>query len=296
MSFSPTTTTETLKIDHSLTAPFNAHISGLTGSPNDAIDLADLTFGPNTTAVYNSLTSTSGTLTVSDGNGHSESLNLVNYTGTGNFTTSSDLSHGGTGGTWIVDPPADQEIASGTFMFKEFGSTDAQTVTVSPENGGAGYVGSLTVDAPNARDGQDTVNWHFHLDQATVKQTITQTYNVLATDTHADGTSSIVTQPVSLTIGGPGNDSFVFKPGFGADTIVNAKSSDTIELDGFASISSIDELQNLLHEAQTGQVQTLFQAANGGRDTVIDLGHNDVVTLSNVHLGDLHPSNFIIHA
>ena len=180
-------------------------------------------------------------------------------------------------------------------MFKDFSSTDAQTVTVSPKNGGAGYVGSLTVDAPNARDGQDTVNWHFHLDQATVKQTITQTYNVLATDTHADGTSTIISQPVSLTIGGPGNDSFVFKPGFGADTIVNAKSSDTIELNGFSSVSGTVELQTLLHEAQAGQVQTLFQSTNGGHDTLINLGNNDAITLANVHLADLQPSNFIIH-
>ena len=296
VTFSTTTTTETLKIDQSLTAPFNAHISGLTGSPNDVIDLADLTYGPNTTAVYTPITSTSGTLTVSDGNPvnpHTVILNLTNYTGTGSFTTSSDTSHGGAGGTWVVDPPAEQEIASGTFVFKDL--SDAQTATVSPANGGVGYVGSLSVDAPNKSNGQETVDWHFNLDQATVKQTVTQTYNVAVTDVHPDGTSSTITQAYSLTIGGPGNDSFVFKPGFGADTIVNAKSSDTIELDGFSSISSIDELQTLLHEAQTGQVQTLFQTANAGHDTVINLGNNDVITLENVHLADLHSSNFIIH-
>ena len=158
-----------------------------------------------------------------------------------------------------------------------------------------GYVGSLSVDAPNKSNGQEKVDWHFNLDQATVKQTVTQTYNVAVTDVHPDGTSSTITQAYSLTIGEPGNNSFVFKPGFGADTIVNAKSSDTIELDGFSSISSIDELQTLLHEAQTGQVQTLFQTANAGHDTVINLGNNDVITLENVHLADLHSSNFIIH-
>src|SRR5262249_31618889 len=136
----------------SLTAPFSAHISGLTGTPNDAIDLADLVYGPNTTAVYTPLTGTSGTLTVSDGNPvnpHTVTLNLTNYTGTGVFTTSSDASHGGTGGTWIVDPPAEQEVANGTFIFQDLNSTGAHSVNVLAENGGAGYVGHLMLEAPN---------------------------------------------------------------------------------------------------------------------------------------------------
>jgi hypothetical protein len=296
VNFSATTTTETLKIDHSLTAPFNGHISGLTGSPKDAIDLADLTYnGANTTAVYTSLTSSSGTLVVSDGNGHNETFNLINYTGSGIFTTSSDSSHGGTGGTWIVDPPAAQDLASGTFLFKDLDSADVQTVNVLPENGGAGYVGSFTVDAPNQSNGQEAVGWHFILDQTVIKQTATQTYDVTVTDARQDGTKSAVAQSVSITIGGSTNDAFVFKPGFGADTIVNAKSVDTIELDGFSSVTSLDQLQALLHEAQASQTQTLFQSANGGRDTVINLGNNDVITLANVQLVDLHANNFIIH-
>lgn len=58
--------------------------------------------------------------------------------------------------------------------------------------------------------------------------------------------------PVPVMIGGPGNDTFVFKPGFGADIIANAISSDTIELDGFSSVTSIDELQTF--EVRTGPV------------------------------------------
>ena len=296
VNFSVTTTTETLKIDHSLTAPFSGHISGLTGSPKDAIDLADLTYnGVNTTAVYTPLTGTSGTLVVSDGNGHNETFNLINYTGSGNFITTSDSSHGGTGGTWIVDPPTTQDLASGTFIFKDLNSADAQTVNVSPENGGAGYVGSFTVDAPNQSNGQAVVGWHFNVDQTAIKQTATQTYDVTLTDAHTDGTKSAIAQSVSITIGGSANDTFIFKPGFGADTVVNAKSVDTIELDGFSSVTTLDQLQTLLHEAQTSQPQTLFQSANGGHDTVINLGNSDVITLANVQLVDLHADNFIIH-
>jgi hypothetical protein len=76
---------------------------------------------------------------------------------------------------------------------------------------------------------------------------------------------------------------------------VNAKSTDMIELDGFSSVASADQLQTYLSEAQNNQPQGVFQVANGGHDTVINLGNNDVVTLANVHSADLHGSNFIIH-
>ena len=89
---------------------------------------------------------------------------------------------------------------------------------------------------------------------------------------------------------------FVFKPGFGANTIVNAQTTDIIELDGFSSVTSTDQLQTYLNDAANNQAQPMFQAANGGHDTVINLGNNDVITVANVQLTDLHASNFIIHA
>jgi hypothetical protein len=118
---------------------------------------------------------------------------------------------------------------------------------------------------------------------------------VTVADNQANGTNSTVSQTISVTVGGPGQDTFVFKPGFGTDVIANAKSSDTIELDGFASVANINLLQTLLNDAQAGESQSLFQAANGGRDTVIDLGNHDSITLANVKIADLHASNFIIH-
>jgi hypothetical protein len=90
------------------------------------------------------------------------------------------------------------------------------------------------------------------------------------------------------------NDTFVFRPGIGAEVVANADSHSTIELDGFSSVTSNAELAALLHDAQTGQSQALFQSTNVGHDTVINLGNNDTITLMNVHLADLHASNFII--
>jgi Ca2+-binding RTX toxin-like protein len=87
----------TIKLDHSLTAPFVGQISNLNGTAlnYDTLDLADLTWTGTASAQYVAANATSGTLTVSDGNGHTETFNLVNYTGSGNFVTQDDL-HGGT--------------------------------------------------------------------------------------------------------------------------------------------------------------------------------------------------------
>lgn len=86
-----------------------------------------------------------------------------------------------------------------------------------------------------------------------------------------------------------------FHSGVGADVVVNATSSNTIELDGFSSVTSHSQLASLLAEAQAGQSQSMFQSGNGGHDTLINLGNHDSITLTNDHLVDLHASNFIVH-
>jgi hypothetical protein len=70
--------------------------------------------------------------------------------------------------------------------------------------------------------------------------------------------------PTSVEVG---NDTFVFNPGFGADTILNFnQQSDSIELDHFANIQSIQQLTSLI-------------ATNAHGDAVIELGHSDSITL-----------------
>jgi hypothetical protein len=269
---------------------FTGTITGL--DLTSFLDLDDIVFALGTTTASYSGNSTTGTLTVSDAQNHTAHIVLAgDYTGA-TFSTSSD-EHGG---TIVVDPLASQDLATGEFVFNGLNSADQHTVDVSAENGGVGYVGSFTVDAPIESNGQDQINWHFNLDPNSVVQAATQTYDVTVTDTHADGTKTSATQSLSITIGGQGNDTFVFKPGFGSNAIVNAQATDIIELDGFSSVTSSDQLQAYLSEAANNQAQPLFQAANGGHDTVINLGNNDVLTLANVQLAELHASNFIIHS
>jgi len=277
--------TGSLILDHSST--FSGQIFNFTGngilSGSDQIDLRDIEFGPETTVAYTG-TSAGGMLTVSDAQHDTANIQLAgNYTGS-TFSISSD----GSGGTVVIDPPVKQDLASGTLSFNDPGSTETPTVTVSPQNDGLDYIGNFTVDAVTTGNGQDTAGWHFNFD-SNPAATVTQSYDV-----SLDSANSTVTQSVKITIAGPGNDAFVFHPGFGADTIVNATGTDTIELDGFSSVPSRNQLALLLADAQAGLPQSLFQTANGGHDTLINLGNHDLITLANVHLANLHADNFII--
>ena len=74
----------------------------------------------------------------------------------------------------------------------------------------------------------------------------------------------------SVSVAGPGNDSFVFHPGIGADTVANFNpQNDTIELDHFANIQNVQQLAALIGTDAHG-------------DAVIELGHNDSITLPGV--------------
>jgi hypothetical protein len=90
--------TGTLKIDHSLTAPFTGYVSGL--STKNAIDLVDLTWSKQSMTATYAGSASGGTLTVSNGT-NSVKLNLL-----GDYRTASwSLSKDKNGGTLVVDPP-----------------------------------------------------------------------------------------------------------------------------------------------------------------------------------------------
>ena len=66
------------------------------------------------------------------------------------------------------------------------------------------------------------------------------------------------------------NDTFVFHPGMGAETATNfSPKADTIELDHFANIKSVQQLASLITTDAQG-------------DAVLALGHHDSITLPGV--------------
>lgn len=83
-------------------------------------------------------------------------------------------------------------------------------------------------------------------------------------------------------IGGIGNDHFVFRPGYGADTILDFAHGDTINMRGYSGISTFADV--LAHATQVGA------------DTVIDLGGGDMITLQNVLKTSLVAGDFSLGA
>ena len=231
--------------------------------------MKDVTFGSATESYVG--TASGGTLTVSDAQHDTANISLVGDYVNSTFTLSND----GNGGTLVVDPVVTHDTASGTVSFDEPTSAGTYTVSVAAQGGGSDYVGDFTIDAPNASNGQETVDWQFDLNSSSITQTITQSYNVTVADTQPDGVNNTTAQTVSVTVGGPGNDNFVFAPGIGADTITNFNpQQDPIELEHFANAQTVQELQSLITSDAHG-------------DAIINLGHNDSITLAGVTTSEL---------
>ena len=174
--------------------------------------------------------------------------------------------------------------SSGNYVSNDFGilsgsssALESQELTFHQDLNGDGVIGPATTAVQNMAAGEGQISGA------------------------ADGITIVAASPSATLIGhidGPGNDNFVFNAGahVGADVIVNFNTnSDHIELDNFSLVAGAKQLQAFLNDAQTDQLQPLFEQANGGNDTLINFGNHDSITLANVHLADLHASNFIIH-
>jgi hypothetical protein len=125
----------TLRIDHSLTAPFTGALSGLT--PNDTIDLLDLNWVKGDMTASFSGNATGGTVVVSNGS-TSVSLKLA-----GDYTHATwTLSKDANGGTNVVDPPGK--------------SNDANSISMLYNSAPIGYGATFEVSEPSA-SGRATV-------------------------------------------------------------------------------------------------------------------------------------------
>ena len=263
--------TGTLQLDNSL--GFSGTVIGMSGQ--DIIDLKDINFSTVHTPVYSG-TSTGGTLTVTDGTHTAEIALSGNYLAS-SFVTSTD----GAGGVDVVDPPTTASLfgtsvtatatgvnLSGTIAFAAVDASHILTANVVPN--GSNYAGTFSLGAASADDGHVSVGFEFSLgnDQINLPpdQTLTQSYNVNLVD--PQNPIANMAQTVAVSIGGPGNDNFAFHPGVGADTITNFNPQyDTIELDNFANVQTLQQLQSLV-------------ASDAHGDAFIDLGHGDSITFA----------------
>ncbi len=208
-----------------------------------------------------------------------------------NFNATLDFASDGNGGTLITDPPTASDLgvsvqssatadgASGSITFADDHGSDAQSASFTPD--GSNYFGYFSLGALTQGNSAASVEFDFNKGQITPApgQTLTQSYNVSVND--AQNPAASQNQTVSVSIGGPGNDHFVFAPGMGADTVTNfTPQQATIELDHFANAQTVQELQSLITTDAHG-------------DAVINLGHNDSITLAGVSDAQLQQ---VIHA
>jgi VCBS repeat-containing protein len=254
-------------------------------SSGDAIDFANLDFntsGPSKTtfALFGDF------LTVSDSlHGPFVAIGLDGDYSADNLVLSND-GHGGTEISFNSIPsitgvetssvtststPAPHDAAKvsgevdGSISFQDADSGDTHTASFTPDHGG--YVGVFEVDPPTETNDSGSLDWTFDFSKVLSSgQTLTQSYDVTIADEHG----ATATQQVSVSIGGPGNDNFVFKSGTGADTIVNFNPRhDTIELDHFANIQNMQEL-----------AAAITPDAHG--NAVLELGHGDSIAIPGV--------------
>jgi hypothetical protein len=243
---------------------FSGQIFGFSGDHADAgqsdtVDLIGFTYG--STLYSESISNGDLTLTASVGS----TVAVLTFD---KFDGMLDFASDGKGGTIITDWSASSAVTvDGSISLSDSGTVDT---SVTPD--GSNYIGSFSLDEPSEHNGTTTVGYAFELGNAADNlahgETLTQSYNVSVADAQNPALSE--SQTVSVSIGGPGGDNFVFTPGIGADTIVNFNpQQDSIELDHFTNAQTIQELQSLVTTDAHG-------------DAAIALGHNDSITLEGV--------------
>ena len=193
----------------------------------------------------------------------------------GNYTSANDISWtvtiNGSGGADVVDPPltnfftvpsvdlsAAADGVNGTIAFTDTDSSNPQSFT----SDGSGSVSSFSLDPTTEK----SVGFEFSLDNDQINfasaQTLIQSDGVATDD--AQNPAVNLNYPASVSIGGPGNDNFVFQPGIGADIAVNLNPRhDAIELNNFSNAQTVQQLQSLV-------------TADAHGDAGIGFAHNDI--------------------
>ena len=177
-------------------------------------------------------------------------------------------------------------VANGAIQFSDSDAAEINTASFVPLDGGAGYLGTFSLDPVSETSGTGSVAWHFALASNEVQQffspstgsPVTQAYDVTIAGDH----SSSTTERVSLTVGTTADDVFDFSPGVGQDVVFEfsnqSGAADKIELSDFG-FTDFSQLQ--------------LVSINNGNDTLIsNLGGGDSITLIGVNVANLHSSDF----
>jgi hypothetical protein len=202
---------------------FAGQITGFTGTAPDAahsdvIDLVGINYDSSSFA--ESYNSTTGLLTITDGT-HSASITFDNFNATLDFASD------GNGGTLITDPPtsgsapepsglttasspATADTANGKLSATDPHSGDSITDNATPDS--SDHHDSLTPGHPDDQKGHVSADFDLatndnHADPF-AGQGESPSHKVTGTDAHPPAQGETPTAPAS--IGGPGDDHFVF--------------------------------------------------------------------------------------
>ena len=261
----------TLQIDSRGTSSVFSVIGNPSGLPaGDTIYLPNISFN----LASDNYDAATGVLTVGDGNGHTVTIDIIGGVGQNTFS----FNQGGSG-TDIYDPPVTETSSAssvvptatavgvnGTMTFPDADPSGTQRASVASE--GSNCVGAFSLGPLTEQLGTSSADFRSSLASDQIKlasdQTVTQSYDVTFTNPQLSDTN--LSQTISVSIGGLGNDNFMFKPGIGADTIVNFNpQTDTLKLDHFAN-------------AENAQLASLITTDAHG-DAVIGPGHGDSITI-----------------
>jgi fibronectin-binding autotransporter adhesin len=235
---------------------YSGKIDGFAGTSPTVSDKIDLVgINPEDVSYAKHGGNTVVTITVGD------DTNKITLDG---FTGSLDITSDGGTGTLISDPPATTVAsadAGGSLTITDGAAAPATAIQVDPNTPVVAAVTDVDGTISEFMLGNDQIN-------LAPGQTATDTHNNVTAPDPAHPGATVNT--VSVTVGGPGNDNFVFAPGIGADTITNFNpQADTIELNHFANVQNTQQL-----------AAAITTDAHG--DAVIDLGHSDSITVAGV--------------
>ena len=203
---------------------YTATISGFAGTaPNltnsDGIELA----GTWTVA---SETPSGGNLVLELKDGSEvATLTFDDFSGTLNIANSD-------GNTIITDPPGTSANAlmpssatangtNGSITYADANTPNPQTANFAPE--GSTHVGTFTLDPVGGSNGSPAFVSGFHLDndQINIAPEGTMALSYAANVGDVQNPALTMNETASVSVGGPGNDTFIFGPKIGADTIDN---------------------------------------------------------------------------
>jgi serralysin len=176
----------------------------------------------------------------------------------------SDVLYGDSGNNVIMG-------GAGNNVMNGLGGTD----TLSFANDTAGTIANLDVHSGiNGYGGHDS----FYNFENLIGST---SADVLYGDNGANTIDGLAGNDTLAGLGG--SDTFVFKDGYGKDTILDFTNTggapDKIDLTGVASLRSLTDVQS--------------HAAQSGSDTVVTVDASNTLTLKNVTLASLHASDFL---